>query len=115
MRLFNEKQPLENGQTYTRWFLEDKIPDFWEKLSPVMRQALGDETALREFRAQVIQQVGLETQVGEESLKPEGVLQVYRRLAQFDKAGAAVSVTLAFDPRGAVARFEIRPVSASLR
>jgi len=106
---FDEHQALENGRTDTGWFYEGKIPELWEKLSPVMRQALGTETKLAEFREQVLQQMGPESKVSEESVRPEGALQVYRRLARFDKAGGAIEVTVAFDSRGAVARFTMQP------
>ncbi|MBZ5595239.1 MAG: hypothetical protein LAP39_23590 [Acidobacteriia bacterium] len=107
-KLFDEQQTLENGRTYTRWFYEGKIPELWEKLSPVMHQALGTEANFHELRGQVLQQMGVESKVSDESVKPEGALRVYRRLAKFDKAGSAIEVTLAFDSRGAVAQFNVR-------
>lgn len=107
---FDEKQTVENGRTYARWFYEGKIPELWDKLSPVMRQALGTEAKFGEFREQVLQQMGRESKVTEESVTLEGALQVYRRLARFGKAGVAIEVTVAFDSRGAVAQFNIRPL-----
>ena len=109
-RLFNEQETLQRGRTYTQWFYEGKIPDLWTKLSPVMEQALGAEANLAEFRHRELQQMGKESKVLEESVKPAGALQVYRRLAKFDKAAGNIEVTLSFDARGSVVEFNISPL-----
>jgi hypothetical protein len=74
-----------------------------------MQQALGAEANLAEFRDRVLQQMGKESNVLEESVKPAGGLQMYQRLAKFDKTAGTVELTLAFDTRGSVAEFNIRP------
>jgi hypothetical protein len=104
---FNEQEARKWGRTYTEWFYEGKVADLWRKLSPVMQQALGTEANLAEFRDRVLQQMGRESKVLDESLKPAGALQVYRRLAKAVKTAGAVELTLAFDARGAVAEFNI--------
>jgi hypothetical protein len=73
-----------------------------------MQQALGAEANLSELREQVLQQMGKESKVLEESVKPAGGLQMYQRLAKFDKTAGTVEVILAFDTRGAVAEFNVR-------
>jgi len=109
-KLLNEQQAMESGRVYTRWFYEGKISELWEKLSPVMQQALGTEAKLAEFRAQVQQQMGVEGKMSEENVKPEDALQVYRRLAKFDKADSIIEIMMAFNSRGAVAQFAIHRV-----
>ena len=106
---FDEQEARQWGRTYTEWFYEGKVPDLWRKLSPVMQQALGTEANLSELREQVLQQMGKEGKVLEESVKPAGGLQMYQRVAKFDKTAGTVEVTLAFDTRGSVAEFNIRP------
>ena len=109
-QLFNEHEARQRGRTYTQWFYEGKVSDLWTKLSPVMQQALGAEANLTDLRDRVLQQMGKESKLLEESVKPAGALQVYRRLAKFDKAAGSVEVTLSFDARGSVAEFNIRPL-----
>jgi hypothetical protein len=106
---FDEQEARQWGRTYTQWFYAGKVPDLWSKLSPVMQQALGAEANLAEFRDRVLQHMGKESKVLEESVKPAGGLQMYQRLAKFDKTAGTVEVTLAFDTRGAVAELNIRP------
>jgi hypothetical protein len=106
---FDEQEAQQWGRTYTQWFYEGKVPDLWSKLSHVMQQALGAEANLAEFRDRVLQQMGKESNVLEESVKPAGGLQMYQRLAKFDKTAGTVELTLAFDTRGSVAEFNIRP------
>lgn len=111
VKLLDEHQALANGRTCTQWFYENKISDLWKKLSPVAQQALGSESELHILRQQALQQTGGEIKISEESLKTEGILQVYRRLAKFDRGGTEIEVTMGFDPAGLVAEFRIRPVS----
>jgi hypothetical protein len=106
-QLFEEHEARRKGQIFTGWFYEGRLSDLWTKLSPVMQQALGAEAKLKEFREQVLEQMGTENKVLEESVKPSGVLQVYRRLAKFGRATGNVEVTLSFDARGAIAGFNI--------
>jgi hypothetical protein len=105
---FDEQEARQWGRTCTQWFYEGKVPDLWSKLSAVMQQALGAEANLSELREQVLQQMGKESKVLEESVKPAGGLQMYQRLAKFDKTAGTVEVILAFDTRGAVAEFNVR-------
>ena len=106
---FNEQEAKRKGQMYTQWFYEGKLSDLWLKLSPVMQQALGAEGNLNQFREQVRRQFGKETGLAEESVKAEGALQVYKRLVRFEKSDVPVEVELAFDSRGSVAVFHVRP------
>jgi hypothetical protein len=102
-----ETEAQQNGQTYTQWFYEGKLAELWRKLSPVMQQALGSEPKLAEYREQTMRQLGSETQIVGESVKLTGVLQVYRRIARFQRAEGSIEVKFAFGPRGTVAVFSI--------
>jgi hypothetical protein len=106
-QLFDEQEARRKGQIFTDWFYDGKLSDFWMKLSPVMKQALGTEAKLRDTREQVRRQMGTESKVLEEGVKPAGALQVYRRLAKFDQAAGNVEVTLSFDASGSIAGFNI--------
>lgn len=104
-----EQEAKKKGRIYTQWFYEGKLGDLWAKLSPVMQQALGSEDKLSELRNQILQQLGSETELSAENVQPAGALQVYKRLAKFEKVEGNVEVQFAFDPRGSVAGFYVRP------
>jgi len=104
-----EEEAKEKGRIYTQWFYEGKVGDLWAKLSPVMQQALVNQDKLSELRAQILQQVGTEIGLSEENVQRAGVLRVYKRLAKFDKVAGMIEVQFAFDPRGNVAGFRVRP------
>jgi hypothetical protein len=112
-QLIRETEAQQNGQAYTQWFYEGKLAQLWRKLSPVMQQALGSEAKLTEYREQTMRQLGSETKIVDESVNPAGLLQVYRRIARFQRAEGSVEVKFAFDPRGAVAVFSIDAPTAS--
>ena len=111
VKLFDEQQAIAEGRKCTQWFYEDRISDLWKKLNPVVHQELGSEAGLSELRQHVLQQMGTEGRVYEESVKVEGALRVYRRLAKSGKDSTATEVTMGFDPTGLVAQFRIRPAS----
>jgi hypothetical protein len=102
-----ETEAQQNGQAYTQWFYEGKLAELWRKLSPVVQQALESEAKLTEYRDQTMRQLGSETKIVGEGVKPDGVLQVYRRIAKFQRAEGNVQVKFAFGPRGTVAVFSI--------
>jgi hypothetical protein len=106
-KAIGETEAKEKGRAYTQWFYEGKLAGLWRQLSPVMQQALGEEAKLTEFREQTIRRLGSETRVVGESIKPAGALQVYRRIARFQRSKGNVEVRLAFDPRGAIAVFSV--------
>jgi len=109
-KLLDEQEAKRKGRVYTQWFFEGKLSDLWPKLSPVMQQALSSKANLNQFREQIRRQLGKEISLDEEIVKPEGALQVYRRLAKFEKSDIPVEVQFGFDSRGAVAGFDVRPV-----
>jgi hypothetical protein len=104
-----EQEAKKKGRTYTQWFYEGKLADLWAKLSPVMQQALVSEAKLSVLRNEILQQLGLETELTAENVRPMGTLQVYKRLGKFEKVEGNVEVQFAFDPRGSVADFYVRP------
>jgi len=104
----DSEQAREKGRTYTEWFYGGRLSDLWMKLSPVMQQAMVTADSLRELRAKVEEQFGLETKVVEETVKPDGILQVYHRLAKFNKASSDIDLQFVFNPRAMVAGFTVR-------
>ncbi len=111
VRPLDPKEAREKGRAYTEWFYSGSVSELWAKLSPVMQQALVTADKLREFRVKVQQQLGSEIKIIEEAVKPDGSLQVYRRLAKFDRASGDVDLQFVFNARGMVSGFVVRPVA----
>ncbi len=97
-RPLDAAQAKQNGQTCARWFEQGEPGKLWSKFSPVLQQAWQQESKLAEFREQTVQRLGPETQLLEETVQPDGLLQVYRRIARFQKSPDPVEVRFAFDP-----------------
>ena len=110
-RPLDPKEAREKGRAYAEWFYGGKVSDLWAKLSPVMQQALVTADKLREFRVKVQQQLGSEIKMIEETVKPDGSLQVYRRVAKFDRASGEVDLQFVFNARGIVSGFVLRPAA----
>ena len=91
-------------------FYESKFSDLWAKLSPVMRQALVTADYLTKLRAQVQQRFGAEVNIVEENVKSDDALQIYNRIAKFENFPGKVKFQVAFNARGMVTKFSIRPV-----
>jgi hypothetical protein len=107
---FDGEKAVQEGRLYAQCFYDGKFTDLWAKLSPVMQQALVRADKLRDLRVQVENQFGSETNIIEETVKPDGALQVYHRLAKFDVFPGRVELQIAFNPRGMVSRFAIRRI-----
>jgi hypothetical protein len=107
----SEKTAKEQGRLYTTWFYDEKKnADLWAKLGPKMQKVLGDGGKLKDLRQQIADQAGAETKVVEETISPMGALQVYRRVAQFEKVPDGLELQMGFDAKGLVDIFMIRPV-----
>ncbi len=110
-RPLDPKEAREKGRACAEWFYGGKVSELWAQLSPVMQQALVTADKIREFRVKAQQQLGSEIKIIEETVKPEGSLQVYRRLAKFDRATGNVDLQFVFNARGMISGFVIRPVA----
>jgi hypothetical protein len=95
------------GQLCTRWLYGGDLTNLWAKLSPVMRQAFGNEVGLRAFRGDVWQRWGEDQSLISEDVEISGALEVYRQVARFNRHDGEVEMRLGFDPRGAAALLEI--------
>ena len=105
------KEAREKGRACADLFYSGKVSELWVQLSPVMQQALVTVDKLREFRVKVQHLHGSEIKVIEETVKPDGSLQVYRRLAKFDRASGTVDLQFVFNARGMISGFVIRPMA----
>jgi hypothetical protein len=103
---------LAPGRELTESFYAGRTAQIWERMEPVMRNALGSADALAAFRAQVEAGLGAETAVVAESVLPMGSTRVYRRRARFARFSGLVSVEWTLTSDGGVAGFRIAPDQA---
>lgn len=99
----------ELGREMTDRFRAGEITFVWQRMTPTMKEALGSEAALGQFRQEVAEQLGSPTALVEETVKRENGSQVYLRVERFDKAAGEVATLWAFDSDGRIAGFLIRP------
>jgi Peptidase family M23 len=101
-----ERLVLEQGRLYTEQFYSNDIDALVPQFSEPMLKAVGGQEGLQAFREQVGQQLGEEIELGEETTSTLQGLQVYRRVAQFEKA--RVVIEWALDKQNKVQGFTIR-------
>lgn len=101
--------PKETGRQYTTWFYGGEADRLWELFSPEMKKALGSVEKLKEFRAQIQEQAGTETDILDEKVIPSQGLRVYVRKARFSKVPTPVVVQWALTDEGIVAGFFVQP------
>ncbi|CAA9363328.1 MAG: Peptidase, M23/M37 family [uncultured Gemmatimonadetes bacterium] len=100
---------LAPGRELTETFYAGRTGEIWERMAPVMRNALGSPDALAAFRARVEAGLGTETAVEAEAVTPMGGTRVYRRRARFTRAPGLVLVEWVVTADGQVAGFRIAP------
>lgn len=108
-RLFDADRARQGGRACARVFYGGRLSELWRRLAPVMRQAMGSEAGLREFRQRSLGQLGSETAISSESVRTEGVLQIYRRVARFAKSRELIEVRFAFNAQGNVTEICVHP------
>jgi hypothetical protein len=104
-----EKDVATLGQTFTQNFYSGDTQVIWDKMAPPMRDALGSEKALQEFRQQVSQEIGTETSIISENVSTMQGFEVYLRHARFSKFDQPIVISWAFDDDFKIAGFYIRP------
>jgi murein DD-endopeptidase MepM/ murein hydrolase activator NlpD len=102
----------ERGRLLTRLFFSSQLDSLHATFNPQMSRFL-DLRNLNIFRDQVEGQMGAESKLIEERVTPQDTLQIYTRLAHFQKYDGLVEVVWTLDTLGRVAGFSVRsPQSA---
>ncbi|MEE9270752.1 MAG: peptidoglycan DD-metalloendopeptidase family protein [Candidatus Krumholzibacteria bacterium] len=101
---------MDLGRRHCALFFGGELDKIWQNFSPEMKNALGSENNLRAFYEQTREQLGKETATIAETVEEVGALSVYLRTARFEKLDQLIHVQWAFDKKGVVAGFYIRPV-----
>jgi murein DD-endopeptidase MepM/ murein hydrolase activator NlpD len=101
---------MELGRRHCALFFGGELEEIWQNFSPEMKSALGSESNLRAFYEQTREQLGVEIAAVAETVEEVGGFSVYLRTARFERLEQLIHVQWAFDEKGVVAGFYIRPV-----
>jgi murein DD-endopeptidase MepM/ murein hydrolase activator NlpD len=98
------------AKEYADKFLNGKGGDLWDKMTPEMQQALGNDRTKWEVMAGGIgQQIGNVTETVNERMLPSLQLQVYTRLIRADGFPGRLVVTIALTADGKITGLSGRP------
>lgn len=100
---------LTQGRRLSALFLERKTAEIWPLLSAQMHAAFGNPATLTGFRTQVDRQLGEESRVVDEKTAKASGNDVYLRTSHWSKVSERVQMQWAFDPKGMVVGFFVRP------
>lgn len=89
-------EALERGRQLTQAFYAGELAPIAQDFSAEMIRAVGDESALRNVREQLLAQLGEELQVLDERVDLVQGLRVYSRVARFERYGGPVLVQWSF-------------------
>lgn len=105
-----ETATLELGKELTEKFFAGDLEPLWNRMTLEMRDAAGGSMEeVRKFREKVSELVGEERELLHEEVLRDQELDVYRRVAVFDKATEAMVVQWGLDQTRKIADFFIRP------
>lgn len=97
------------GRQLTVQFFAGELDPVWARFTPAMKEALKSKDALAAFQAQVLTDLGPETELIDEVVSPLMRFHVYMRTIKTERWPQPVSITWSFDEAGQVAGFNIQP------
>lgn len=104
-----DSSPMALGQTYTDWFYGGRVDELWGRFTPELQSAFGIPDSLRVYRERTVGELGRETSAPREAVSAAGDLQVYARVANFERAPDPMLLEWAIDSGGAISGFILRP------
>jgi murein DD-endopeptidase MepM/ murein hydrolase activator NlpD len=98
---------LEWGRQYATWFYSGELEPLFAKFTPEVKQGL-PLAQLRQFREQVDQAFGRETQVIDEKIQVTQGFDVYLRTSSFEKTTTPIETLFALNSAGLIAGFFVQ-------
>jgi hypothetical protein len=105
----SERSPMALGQTYTDWFYGGRTAELWERFTPELQDAFGAIDSLAAYRERTIAELGRETGAPREAVTQADRMQVYARVADFERAADPMLLEWAIDSVGEISGFVLRP------
>lgn len=103
---------MRAGRTLSTRFFAGETVAVWARFDPALREAM-PAAALAAFHAQVSEQLGTERSMISETTGQQQDLAVYVRTSRWSRFEGEIVTQWAFDARGRVAGFFIRPAQAA--
>jgi hypothetical protein len=112
-----DRNPLEQGRTYTAWLYQSQYQKLWDRFSPEMRQSFGSVSDLANFASRAVRRLGDENGRVEERVA-DGVadgyaasdpVSIYTRTAAFRGAPDRVLIQWSLARDGQVTGLVVRP------
>ena len=100
---------LELGRAYTKDFYSGELNKLYTKFSPQFQESMTIDE-LRNFRHNVSNQFGVETEVLSEEIVPRGAFLIYVRRSRFAKNDGAVELIVALRDGSLIAGMTMRQV-----
>ncbi len=101
---------IETGRELTALFFSGSDDaKLWDRFGDRMKQAMGSAENIKNFRAQVAQQLGTEKDVTEETVTEAQGFRVYLRTSTFSGHEGPILTQWAVDAEGKIGGFFIRP------
>ena len=98
------------GRSLTTMMYEGDLQPIWDGSSTTLQETLGSIDTIRDVRQQLLESLGSETALAEERTFRQEDLDIYVRTVTFEHtADNRYFVQWAFDRKGAIQGFTIRP------
>jgi hypothetical protein len=99
------------GRSLTTLMYSGDLQPIWDGSSATLQNTLQDIDTIRDVRQQLLDSLGAETELVEERTVRQSELDIYVRTVTFERTAAnRYFVQWAFDRKGAIQGFTIRPV-----
>lgn len=108
--LANDERGMTLGRQCADDFYQGRLDALWQRMTPDMRKAFGDQAGLVGFQQKVKADFGAETTVLHEHVMTQQGFQIYVRDSRFAVAPNAFSLRCVFDGSDKIAGFMIQPV-----
>lgn len=100
---------LPKGRATAEAFIEGRLSEVWQKLSPEVQQLFGSEAGLGTFRDQLTGSLGEEAEVLDETVAPGAGGETYTRSARWSGSEAVILMQFGIVPDGTVVSFLVQP------
>lgn len=104
-----EAAVLALGRQFTALFFDGEDEQLWERLDPSLAELFGSIDSLPAFRAQVLNDLGVEVERLSERVDLSGSVRFYALIARFADYAAPIQVLWGFDGDDRASAFQIRP------
>lgn len=100
---------LAEGRHVAKAFFARETHALWERFAPPLRAKVGSEEGLVAFRTLAEKQLGSETALLSEHVDHRAGLDLYTRIATYERSGTPIKMVVGFDEDRRISAFGITP------